>query len=64
MTILCFKSQETAINTTRSSALGLSHFGFWVKSLEETAMRLQEAGVEHLIMGENEQKVLRQVART
>lgn len=58
VTILCFKSQETAINMTRSSALGLSHFGFWVKSLEETAMRLQEAGMEHLIMGENEQKVL------
>ncbi|MGH7775018.1 MAG: VOC family protein [Candidatus Binatia bacterium] len=58
VTILRFKSLETAINMTRSSALGLSHFGFWVESLEETAGRLQEAGAEHLIMGENEQRVL------
>jgi methylmalonyl-CoA/ethylmalonyl-CoA epimerase len=58
VTILRFKSLETALNMTRSSALGLSHFGFWVESLEETARRLQQAGAQHLIMGENEQRVL------
>jgi len=46
LTVLRFKSQEIAERLSGSSAFGLSHFGFWTESMEETKRRLREAGSE------------------
>lgn len=59
LTILCFKSPDAGTRFAGSSALGLSHIGFWVENLEETTRRLRDRSAEHVVLTEADQVVLK-----
>ena len=42
--ILRYRSPELAQKYGGSSALGISHFGFWAEDIEQTRKQLREAG--------------------
>jgi catechol 2,3-dioxygenase-like lactoylglutathione lyase family enzyme len=42
--ILRYRSPELAEKFGGSSALGMSHFGFWAEDIEQTRRQLREAG--------------------
>jgi methylmalonyl-CoA/ethylmalonyl-CoA epimerase len=44
MAILRYRSPELAEKYGGSSALGMSHFGFWAEDIEQTRRQLREAG--------------------
>ena len=46
--ILRYRSPEEAVRYGGSSALGISHFGFWAEDIEETRRRLREAGAQYI----------------
>ncbi len=48
MAILRYRSPELAKKYGGSTALGISHFGFWAEDIEETRKRLREAGAEFI----------------
>ncbi len=48
LSILRFRTPELAEKMAGSSAFGLSHLGFLVEDVKETARRLREAGAVHI----------------
>ncbi len=48
MAILRYRSPELAKKYGGSTALSISHFGFWAEDIEETRKRLREAGAEFI----------------
>jgi methylmalonyl-CoA/ethylmalonyl-CoA epimerase len=46
--ILRYKTPDLAERYGGSSALGVSHFGFWAEDIEETRRRLRQAGAEYI----------------
>ncbi len=46
LTVLRFKSDEIAMRLSGSTAFGISHFGFWTESMDESKQRLRELGSE------------------
>ncbi|MGI0014684.1 MAG: VOC family protein [Nitrososphaera sp.] len=46
--ILRYRTSELAERYGGSSALGVSHFGFWAEDIEETRRRLRQAGAQYL----------------